>query len=262
LNIRRILWDTRPKTNRFTYYSFLARSGLGRLSAEIGGDVVVEYEGMRFLIEKGFLEAFYSIYLDEYEPETCRYMMSQTGDVFVDVGANAGGYTVRLGKKFGKVVSIEPNRKAAEVLIRNIELNHLSNVVVVNDAISDKVGETTMYVPSSGKTTRSSIVEKFSEGSSFQVHTTTLDSLLAGYEKIDLLKIDAEGAEVNVLKGAERTLARTSRLVLELGSWSEQRIMETLGRYGLKVTNLDVKVATGRNVVGERAEASPGAVTD
>jgi FkbM family methyltransferase len=258
MSARRSLWDTRPKTNRLAYYSFLARSGLGRRPTDIRKDVVVEYDGMKFLLPKGFTEVVYSIYLDEYEPETCRYMTSQSGDVFVDVGANVGGYTVRLGKKFRRVLAVEPNPKASETLRRNIELNGLSNVVVIDAAVSDKVGDATMYVPSSGKTTRSSIIEKFKEGRSFTVQTTTLDALLDGYERIDLLKVDAEGAEIDVLRGADRTLWKTSKLILELGSWSEAKTMEFLGSYDFKVSNLDIKVATGRNVLAERTVNAQG----
>lgn len=247
-----MIWDSRPKTHRLAYYSYLARRGLHRRDAEFGDNVELEYKQMRFYLEKGYSEVLYSVYLDEYEPKTCEFMSKQSGEVFVDVGANAGGYTVRLGPRFKKVISVEPNPRALGVLRKNVELNRLSNVVVVEEAVSDAVGETTMNVPSSGKTTRSSIVEKFREGTSFPVHTTTLDSLLGEYANIDLIKIDAEGAEVSVLRGADHTLRRTSRLVLELGAWSEQQITKILEGYGLKISNLDLKVQTGRNVLAER----------
>jgi len=256
LDLHRALWSTRPKTNRLAYYSFLAKKGLGRRNADFGKDVVVEYDGLKFIICKGFSEALYSVYVNENEPETCRYMTSQTGDTFVDVGANVGGYTVRLAARFAKVISVEPNPKAAKVLKKNIELNQLSNVTVYSEAISDGVGEATMYVPSSGKTTRSSIIERYGQGESFPVHTTTLDSLLEGYDRIDLLKVDAEGAEVRILEGGEKTLQRTSKLVLELGSWSEKRIMDILSRYNFKTFDLDLKAATGKNLAAEGHQGS------
>ena len=252
MNLRRALWATRPQTHRLAYYSFLAKKALHPGEAEIENDVEVEYKGTRFIVPKGFDEVFYSIYLDDLEPLTYRLMTKLTGEVFVDVGANVGGYSVRLGKNFRRVISVEPNPRAADALRRNVELNHLSNVQVVQKAISDTTGETIMSVPSSGKTTRSSIVEEYNHGSSFSVHTSTLDNLLGEYDRIDLVKVDAEGAEVRVLRGAENTLRKTSRLVLETGSWSERDIREILDRNGFKISDLDLKVSEGKNVLATR----------
>jgi FkbM family methyltransferase len=232
---------TRPETNRLAYYSFLARRALRQKETEIGRDVIVEYENMKFLIPKGHREAFYSLYMDESEPLTYQLMSNLKGEVFVDVGANVGGYTVRLGRRFQRVISIEPNPRAADFLRQNIELNHLSNVRLVHDAISDTVGEATMTVPSSGKTTRSSIVKKYEQGSSFTVPTSTLDTLLQEYDKIDLIKIDVEGAEARVLKGAEKTIQRTSKIVLELDPLSQQVVYEILDKHGFEISDLDVR---------------------
>jgi len=251
LNFRRALWETRPRSHRLAYYSFLARRALYHSGAEIGNDVEVEYGGVRFLVPRGFREVFHSFYLDETEPRTFELMTGLTGDVFVDVGANAGGYTVRLARRFRKVISVEPNPRAADVLGKNIVLNRLSNVQVVQKAISDTNEETTMCVPSSGKTTRSSLVAKYDRGSYFPVSTTTLDDLLKGYDRIDLIKIDAERAEVKVLRGGERALQRTSKLVIETGPWSESEAREILEAGGFEVADLDLK-EKAKNIVASK----------
>jgi len=257
MDFRRTFWSTRPKTNRLAYYKFASKKALRLKGVEIDKDVEVEYKGTRFLVPKGFSEVLYSVYMDYSEPLTYRSMTNLTGAVFVDVGANVGGYTVRLGKRFGTVISIEPNQRAADVLEKNIELNRLANVSVVRAAISDTTGEATLNVPASGKTTRSSIIESYDGGSSFLVRTTTLDALLGGYDKIDLIKIDAEGAEVKVLKGGKQTLRKTLKLVLELGSWSEREITEILDGAGFEFSDLDSKVKTGRNVMAINRLLSP-----
>jgi len=95
LNLRRALWATRPESNRLAYYSFLARRALRRKYAEIGKDVVVEYDGVTFLMPRNFREVLYDVYIDCNEPLTYKFMANMTGVLFVDVGANVGGYTVR-----------------------------------------------------------------------------------------------------------------------------------------------------------------------
>ncbi|HXW37332.1 MAG TPA: FkbM family methyltransferase [Nitrososphaerales archaeon] len=250
--VRRAVWSTRPESSRLAYYSFVLRRALRPEGTAIREDAIVEHGGVRFLLPKDDSEVLYSVFIDEMEPLTCKLMTSLKGSVFVDVGANVGAYTVRLGSLFGKIVSIEPNPRAAEVLRRNIELNHLHNVDVVEEAVSDSAGETTMNVPSSGKTTRSSIVESYNKGSYFKVETNTLDRLLDEFTKIDLLKIDAEMAEVKVLNGAEMTLDKTATVIIETGSWSEKRVTEILEKHGFDVADLDIKVNECKNVSATR----------
>jgi FkbM family methyltransferase len=220
--------------------------------AEIEKDIVVQYKGVKFFLARHSNEVFYSLYLDDSEPLTYELMTEQKGDLFVDVGANIGGYTLRLASSFREVLSIEPNPRAADLLSKNIDLNHFSNVRIFHDAISDTIGEASMSVPSSGKTTRSSIVMEYDQGSSFGVRTSTLDAFLEGYDKIDLIKIDAEGAEVKVLEGAEKTLRKTEKIVLETGPWSENQIKEILMKYEFEFVDLDKKAEEGKNILAFR----------
>ena len=251
LRLRRIL-STRPRTNALGFYTFMTLRALKGVSvSEISRETTVEHGGTRFLFARGLAYGVlcYSLYLEDFEPLTYDYMTSLSGNTFVDVGANIGGYTLRLAKRFREVIAIEPNPRAADILRKNIELNSLSNVRVLSDAISDTIGEATLSVPAGGKTTRSSIVKKYKQGSSINVHTSTLDRLLENRDRIDLIKIDVEGAELLVLKGADRTLPKTQRVVLETGPWSERQVIESLGKHGFEVSDLDRNARQGKNVL-------------
>lgn len=245
--------QTRPKTNRLAFYSYLLRrAALGR-SSGFGKEMVVEYKGNRFIYGKGHEEAAYSLYLDETEPQTYEYMTNLSGDLFVDLGANVGGYTVRLAKKFREVISVEPNPGAARSLRDDVDLNHLDNVKVVEKAVWDSVGEATLWVPASKKTTRSSITQHFQGGASFRVETVTLDDLTKGYEKVDLIKVDVEGADLAALRGGKETLKRTSRLVIELSPKGEAAVKGILAPLGFRFSYLDTKVNNIRNMLAEMA---------
>lgn len=224
---------------------------LGR-SSRFKKEVVVEYKGSKFLFGRGYEEVGYSLYLDESEPLTYKYLTNQSGNLFIDLGANVGGYTIRLGRKFRSVISVEPNPNAVEILRKHLELNHLQNVKVVEKAIWDSIGEATLGVPAGNKTTLSTIGVHFEGGTSITVHTTTLDSLTEGYERVDVIKMDVEGVELSALKGAGKTLQKTSRLVIEVGPWSEDEVKGILAPLGFKFSDLDTGGKQGtKNILAE-----------
>jgi FkbM family methyltransferase len=222
-------------------------------TSRFGKEVVVNYKGSKFLFGRGYEEVGYSLYLDETEPITCEYMTGQSGNLFIDLGANVGGYTVRLGKKFRNVIAVEPNPNAARLLRAHLDLNHLHNVNLVEKAIWSSIGEATLWIPSSNKTTRSSLVQRFEGGASLGVRTVTLDSLTEGYERVDLIKVDVEGAELPMLRGARETLGKTSKLVIEVSPSTEATVREMLAPFGYEFSDLDFKVNNIKNVLAEAA---------
>jgi FkbM family methyltransferase len=131
-------------------------------------------------------------------------------DTFVDVGANIGHLTLIAAKKAfkGKVISIEPHPRIFKFLVQNIKLNRLENVKALNFAIGEKSGE------SHFSDIRSDDQNFITNGGPVAVKARTLDDL-PDIGKIDLLKIDTEGYELFVLRGAKKTLEKTSAVFLE-----------------------------------------------
>lgn len=133
----------------------------------------------------------------------------------IDVGANIGVHSIRwaTGKNDVEVYAFEPSPGTAAILKKNIEINQLaSRVHVVSNAVSDHIGEATFYecedsaFSSLKDTHRKKII------SSEVVPITTIDRFVenSGIDNLDLIKIDVEGFETEVIRGAKNTLERLS----------------------------------------------------
>ena len=140
----------------------------------------------------------------------------QGDEVVLDLGANVGAYTLYVADRLNKglVVAVEPEPYNALLLKYNVKLNKLSNVIVVEKAISDRAGCAKLYI--SPYAASHSIVEAFSKGGYILVPTTTIDLLLKELKlsKIDIVKMDIEGAEYLALKGGLKTLSSSKSLRL------------------------------------------------
>jgi len=148
---------------------------------------------------------YYEIYINDIYPQD----LIKEGMRVIDVGANIGAYTILAAEKVGKngkVIAIEPEPQNYKQLLENIELNNFQNVIPKNIALTDHEGFTKLSLsPYPGKHTI--LFEKDKVGS-IEVPIKTLDNLLEelNLNKVDIIKIDAEGAEMPILKGAEKTL--------------------------------------------------------
>jgi FkbM family methyltransferase len=150
-----------------------------------------------------------------YEPHFAELfsLLMQPGDRCVDVGANVGVHTVRLAKlvgQHGKVIAIEPDPEVIRRAQRNVALNGLETVRLINAAASDQPGEMQLYRPSPCDTNRaraSLLHHPYLTGAATIVPVVTLDEVCAD-ERISLIKIDVEGHESAVVRGATATIAR------------------------------------------------------
>lgn len=156
--------------------------------------------------------------------------------IFIDVGSYIGRYTL-IGARVGwRVISIEPHPKNYKLLVKNIKLNGYGKLVKpVNVALSDINGEGELFLGSDP--VGSSIV--YSDERSVKVILKTLDSLLSefGIEKVDLIKIDVEGAEMRVLNGGEKTLHKVEKCIVEAHSNTLlHEVSRFLVKHGFKTT--------------------------
>ena len=135
----------------------------------------------------------------------CEQFLSPTG-VFVDVGAHMGTYSIILSKSCKKVVSFEAQKNTFDGLNIGICANNRFNIKAYNVALGSKEGTTTLYHVSEdggGSTTRKEVLRQDVINSE-EVQVKTLDSYKL--TNIDFMKIDVEGAELDVIKGASHTL--------------------------------------------------------
>jgi len=139
--------------------------------------------------------------------------------IILDIGANVGFYTVIQAKRLkgGKCFSFEPNPNVVSLLQENVKLNKLEEVVEVLPFAVGSLSGDVMFDDFGALSTRASIAT----GRGLRprrVPMITLDWFVAKYgiPRIDLVKIDVEGSEVEVLKGATKVaLPMTKRIVLE-----------------------------------------------
>ena len=164
------------------------------------------------------------------------------GDTFVDAGANIGFYTVLASKLVGpsgRVVAVEMMPDTAAILRHHVELNGLANVDVIEKALSDQAGEVVTAHVTDGKFGQATI-SNISEGRAVKVETTTLDLALTDVREIRLMKMDLEGVEGRVLRGAGDVLDRVHALIFECWT-SETELADFLGTRGFSVRRLDAR---------------------
>jgi FkbM family methyltransferase len=156
-----------------------------------------------------------------YEPHFAELFarLVRPGDRCVDVGANVGVHTVRLARLVGpagEVVAIEPDPGVISRNRRNVELNGLSNVRLHNAAASEAAGQMSLYRPSNADTNRaraSLLNHSYLTGESITVPVVTVDDVV-GAGRVALIKIDVEGHEGAVVRGAARVIDRDASAVI------------------------------------------------
>lgn len=166
----------------------------------------------------------------------------RTGSVFADVGANQGMYAfygARLVGAGGEVHAFEPVPRTMARLRRNLELNPFPSVRCVEMAMGAAKGTITLHLPqdASGLASR----YRVSEEAHLQVPVTTLDACFEDRRPPDLIKIDVEGMEIEVLRGAARLLSgpappvlifETENRQLAAAGSSYREILDFLARTG------------------------------
>jgi FkbM family methyltransferase len=188
------------------------------------------------------------------EGELLERFNPKEGDVVVDVGAHIGRYTLisskRVGSK-GKVVAIEAHPSVSKMLNKNITLNQITNVTSLNNAVYSKETKIKLYdhrkqvdatIYNTVMTGRVSDQDAFVE-----VDANTLDNILQQNgikaEDVNWLKVDVEGAELEVLRGATNVLSKSKNITLlvEIHNVDSNHknfytsIMDLLGQYNFKI---------------------------
>lgn len=174
------------------------------------------------------------------------------GDTAVDIGAHSGSYSILMAARCGqsgRVVAFEPDPYARKVLLRNLDLNPgVKRPVVEASACSDQSGEATLY--SRGGNSQSSLARSAVECSTghqserIRVPLVTLDDYMVerNLPEPRWVKIDAEGAEIRILRGARNVLASEAGILCELHPYAWPELGDTLAE--LK----DLVAAAGRRI--------------
>jgi FkbM family methyltransferase len=151
--------------------------------------------------------------------EACNILTTIDNPVFFDIGANLGSFTLlKLYIPNLHVVAFEPFKKVAELLRVNTILNNIQDSVDIYEiALSNYKGESLLKCcyKSSGMSTLGEKFESLPYVTEL-VKVDTLDDFLKEHPvvKIDFMKMDTEGSELNILKGAEETIRKFKPIIL------------------------------------------------
>ena len=162
-------------------------------------------------IRRGTLYTYSEIFIYNEYSKLPEYNV-HNGDIVLDVGAFVGLYTLSVADKASFIIAIEPNIASYTFLINNIKLNKLHpKVMTFNVALGDFEGRTMLYIENwlaSSSTLFNSWHKDYGHSLSIPVRIIRLDNLLKslGIDRIDMAKIDVEGAELMVLRGAMESL--------------------------------------------------------
>lgn len=178
------------------------------------------------------------------------------GMTVVDIGANVGYYTLiaaSLVGASGSVYAFEPEPANYALLVRNIEANGFRNVMASQEAISNRSGSMKLYIDSRNFGNRSFSRENIlHDGGSVDVKTASLDGLLASrtiVNEIDVIKIDAQGAEGFIVDGAKQILRdQKPKIFMEFepemlrnNGTEPLGLLEELKHYGYSVKLIDIE---------------------
>ena len=154
-----------------------------------------------------------------YEKGTLYFIASclNRGDCFVDVGANIGLMSIFASQcvgNSGKILAFEAHPETHELLQENIALNHIENIDTFNFALGNEPGKATIYDNWNVNRGGASLVIHSENSTGFEVDMKTLDEVIQTDFQPKMIKIDVEGFEFQVLKGATNTIKNCKPILI------------------------------------------------
>src|SRR4030095_11775361 len=162
---------------------------------------------------------YFRYFKPDYEWENIDFINKNvsTGMTVIDIGAHIGLFSVVLSKKAGdagKVFAFEPTPATFNILTKTIQINNAAGIITpVKKAVADRTGKATFFISNSLASVSNSLadIERGPEKTvKVDVDLTSVDEFVQEHDlgQVDLIKIDAEGAELSVLKGASETIEK------------------------------------------------------
>jgi FkbM family methyltransferase len=187
------------------------------------------------------------------------------GGVVVDVGANVGVTSIWLAGLARQVYAFEPSPDNAALMREQLALRRVTNVELFPGAVSDRSGSATLYVKTSAMTHSLARIGKTAPVGEVEVETITLDDFAArrGIDSIALLKIDTEGFEPEVVRGAKGLLAarRVRHILFEYSPafYAERGlgpldVLRQLSDLGYGIFSLDGAAVDAAGFAGDMAQ--------
>ena len=173
----------------------------------------------------------------------------------IDIGANIGYYTILFSKWIGdkgNVFAFEPDPNSFDILTKNVSVNNCNNVSLYQNSISEKEGLTSLFVnykdPGDNRIMDFYAYDGDDGRQKIETRMVTLDSIIDKDKKIDLIKMDIQGAEMLALLGMKRTIDANEKLNLFVEFWPygieksgflPEDFIEKIKSFGFKIYYLE-----------------------
>jgi len=213
-------------------------------------------KGLKWIVGSSARQCWLGTY--EAEKQSIIQSLVKPGMTVFDVGANAGFFSIgfsRLVGFSGEIWAFEPLANQVDFLLKHLKLNKLENVQVIQSALADKSGFVRFEVCSNG------FMGSLGGNSHYHVPVASIDELIiSGTVPIpNVIKLDVEGAEASVLRGARQCLKNDRPLLLIACHGKEQRqqCLELLQSNKYQIYYLDGKKHEGSQLLGDEIYALP-----
>ena len=167
---------------------------------------------------------YFRYFQKEYEADNFNFINAQVkeGMTILDIGSHIGLMAVVFGKKVGntgKVYAFEPTPSTSRILQETVRINHGNNISVEPYALADQKGKLSFYISNHLADNSNSLVNNHRtdrQESKVEVDVNTVDDFVKerNIAKVDFIKVDVEGAEFKLLKGAQQTIRRDQPLII------------------------------------------------
>jgi len=188
------------------------------------------------------------VYDKVWEPATSKLIKDviHSGDTGIDLGANIGYFTILMANlvgSSGKIFSFEPAPLNFKILQKNVQQNHLENVVLEQSAVGDTDGKIKLYLSNTNsgwhKVFPTQFIDYEVSEKNIDVNIFSLDKIFAN-KKIDFIKMDVDGLEHLILLGGEKVLSQVESVLIEVNdNFIEQAdgVDKILTNAGLKLVD-------------------------
>lgn len=221
------------------------------------------------------VELVVSIFKGTYEKESTAFFLRiiRPGWTIVDVGAYIGYYSIHFSKltgSKGKIIAIEPDAHNLSILRKNLQLHKIENVEIERVALGDRRRMAKIYIDGPHTTLIKKNIKFIKEIKKIQMDT--LDNLLIN-QKVDLIKVDAQGYDFEVLQGAKKILQSNQHVIIHLEFWPTSSIpinpkdfreLILLRDLGFKIFTIDQKKDYSKDIYSLDiiARGAPGGFID
>jgi len=202
--------------------------------------IMIHFNNLKFFIRPLILSDIVMT-AGVWEPYVKKIFNPKEGDIVIDIGAHIGTYSIPKSIDVGdsgRIIACEPDKGNFKILEKNIIENQLKNILLIKKAVSEFNGKIKLV---STEDPMLSSIEDVDSENTIIVDGVNVDTLVSEFSlnKIDWIKIDAEGHEINILKGSKQSLEKFKpKVIIETRVENQPLMKKLLSKYDYNIKYL------------------------